>query len=86
MCLWERHRVSNTVEHALHKTVAMLSWQLYNREALHVMQPAALRRVEADGEAVRRTLAAPALLGCAVPELFLPLEPQTALPVRRRLA
>ncbi len=42
VCLWNRHRVSNTVEHALHKTVAMLSGRLYNSNAPHVMQPQAL--------------------------------------------
>lgn len=42
VCLWERHRVSNTVEHALHKTVAMLNGTLYNLHPLHVMQPGAL--------------------------------------------
>lgn len=41
VCLWDRHRVSNTVEHALHKTVAMLGWRLLNAEPRHVMQPGA---------------------------------------------
>lgn len=43
VCLWDRHRVSNTVEHALHKTVAMLNGALYNPHPLHVMQPIALQ-------------------------------------------
>lgn len=42
VCLWERHRVSNTVEHALHKLVAMLAGELRNTSPLHVMQPAAV--------------------------------------------
>ncbi len=42
VCLWDRHRVSNTVEHALHKLVAMLAGQLQNTEPRHVMQPEAL--------------------------------------------
>ena len=42
VCLWDRHRVSNTVEHALHKTVGMLNGSLYNPSAPHVMQPGAL--------------------------------------------
>ena len=42
VCLWDRHRVSNTVEHALHKLVAMLAGQLQNTEPRHVMQPSAL--------------------------------------------
>lgn len=39
VCLWQRHRVSNTVEHAMHKLVAMLAGQLHNREPQHMMQP-----------------------------------------------
>ncbi len=42
VCLWDRHRISNTVEHALHKTVAILGWRLLNLEPRHVMQRAAL--------------------------------------------
>jgi hypothetical protein len=42
VCLWDRHRVSNTVEHALHKTVAMLAGELRNTNSIHVMQPEAL--------------------------------------------
>jgi hypothetical protein len=42
VCLWDRHRVSNTVEHALHKTAAMLAGQLRNTNLIHVMQPEAL--------------------------------------------
>ena len=42
VCLWDQHRVANTIEHALHKTVAILGWQLLNPDPRHVMQPAAL--------------------------------------------
>ena len=42
VCLWDRHRVSNSVEHAMHKLVAMLAGALVNAETLHVMQPGAL--------------------------------------------
>ena len=42
VCLWERHRVSNSVEHGLHRAVAMLAGQLRNTQAIHVMQPEAL--------------------------------------------
>ncbi|GAA3753725.1 ubiquitin-conjugating enzyme E2 variant [Terriglobus aquaticus] len=42
VCLWDRHRVSNTVEIAMHKVVAMLAGTLWNPQALHVMQPAAV--------------------------------------------
>lgn len=41
VCLWDRHRVSNTVEHAMHKLAAMLSGHLRNTAAHHVMQPEA---------------------------------------------
>ena len=63
VCLWERHRVSHTVEHAVHKLAAMLGWTLWNREAVHVMQPEALRRIEHPEPALLRSLAAPSLLG-----------------------
>lgn len=39
VCVWDQHRVSNTIEHAIHKLVAMMSGHLYNRDPLHVMQP-----------------------------------------------
>ena len=42
VCLWDRHRVNNTVEHALHKLASMLAGELRNTTALHVMQPAAV--------------------------------------------
>ena len=42
LCLWEKHRVSYTIEHALHRTVAMLAGRLFNADVLHVMQPEAL--------------------------------------------
>ncbi|WP_419805302.1 ubiquitin-conjugating enzyme E2 variant [Terriglobus sp.] len=42
VCLWERHRVSNSVELALHRLVAMLAGTLCNDRAPHVMQPDAL--------------------------------------------
>ena len=38
VCLWDTHRVSNTVEHALLKVEAMLGWRLLNLEARHRMQ------------------------------------------------
>lgn len=42
VCLWDRHRVSNTIEIALHKLVAMLAGTLWNADALQVMQPEAV--------------------------------------------
>ncbi|WP_158822418.1 ubiquitin-conjugating enzyme E2 [Granulicella sp. S156] len=55
VCIWEQHRVDHTVEHALHKVVAMVGGRLYNREALHVMQPGALDWIEQwnDGDLTR---------------------------------
>ncbi len=52
VCLWDRHRVSNTVALALHKTVAILSWQLYNPDPAHVMQPEALASLLSAGDAI----------------------------------
>ncbi len=42
VCLWDKHRASYTVEHAVHRTVAMLAGQLFNPRPPHVMQPEAL--------------------------------------------
>lgn len=39
ICLWDKHRVSYTVEHALHRTVAILGWRLLNSDPRHIMQP-----------------------------------------------
>ncbi len=63
VCVWDRHRVSNTAEHALHKTVAILGWRLCNPDAVHVMQPAALAQFRLAGETIAATLAAPVLVG-----------------------
>lgn len=59
VCLWDRHRVSHTVEHALHKLVAMLLGRLYNETVPHVMQPEALnmfRRAPKEPAAMREAL------------------------------
>ncbi len=82
VCLWDRHRVSNTVEHALHKTVAILGWRLYNADPVHVMQPYALHCARADGERIRERLAAPALHGSLPQPASLP--PADREPDRRR--
>ena len=42
VCLWDRHRVSHTTEHAMHRLVAMLAGELRNLDAVHVMQPDAV--------------------------------------------
>ena len=42
VCVWAQHRLEHTIEHALHKLVAMMSGRLYNLEAMHRMQPEAL--------------------------------------------
>ena len=68
VCLWDRHRVSNNVEHALHKTVAMLGWRLWNADPLHVMQPECLLQVESNEDAKDR-LRAPLLCGVEHPAL-----------------
>lgn len=45
VCVWSQHRVEHTIEHALHKLVAMMSGLLYNRETMHEMQPEALSAI-----------------------------------------
>lgn len=42
VCLWEKHRVANTVRNSLAKLAAVLAWRLVNTAAPHVMQPDAL--------------------------------------------
>ena len=71
VCLWERHRVSHTTEHALLKLAAMLGWRLANPAALHVMQPDALRRWATCNKEVAAFLVAKPLQ-CATSVEFLP--------------
>lgn len=49
VCLWDLHRIEHTIEHALHKLVAMMSRRLYNLEAMHMMQPEAIHGIDQDG-------------------------------------
>ncbi len=60
VCLWQTHRVDYTLEHALHRTVAILGWRLQNLDARHVMQPDILSANHAE---VARKLVAPPLVG-----------------------
>jgi len=63
VCLWNRHRVSHTVEHALHKLVAILGWQLSNSDPEHVMQQAAHVSMQREGARIAAMLAAAPLMG-----------------------
>lgn len=65
VCLWDRHRVSNTVEHALHKLVAMLSGGLFNADAPHVMQPEALPCVRTEAMPLQGVAYEPVLTAVA---------------------
>ena len=80
VCLWDSHRVEHSVEHALHKTVAILGWRLVNREARHIMQPEAVALTLSDGGAVADRLLTPALRGISHEPLI-----QAARPLRERL-
>ena len=60
VCLWQTYRVDYTVEHALHRTAAILGWRLQNLDARHVMQHDTL---SADRAEVARLLEAPPLAG-----------------------
>jgi ubiquitin-protein ligase len=42
VCLWSRHRVTNTSIQALIQLRAILAWRLFNPDAPHLMQPDAL--------------------------------------------
>ena len=84
VCLWDRHRGSHTVEHALHKLVAILGWKLHNPQPIHVMQPEALARIKQTHAAEIAPLAAPPLLGILhSPSLLADSQPR---PHRRRLS
>lgn len=48
VCLWALHRIEHTIEHALHRLVAMMSGRLYNLEAMHMMQPEAIHGIDRD--------------------------------------
>ena len=76
VCLWDRHRVSHSVEQAMHKLVAMLGGGLWNGEAPHVMQPGAVSRM-GDAEPMP-------LQGVAYEPIF-PRVASVAGPRRRRL-
>ena len=65
VCLWDRHSVTNTVEHAIHKTAAMLGWKLLNPDPRHVMQPGAPQAFASAPSAMRTALAATGLRGIA---------------------
>jgi hypothetical protein len=42
VCLWTKHRVQTTLEQTLAQLQRVLSWNLFNAETEHVMQPDAL--------------------------------------------
>ena len=66
VCLWDRHRVSNTVEHALHKTAAILGWKLMNFDPRHTMQPDTLILSAGERAVLANKLSASLLQGVAV--------------------
>ncbi len=80
ICLWDRHRVAHTVEDALFKTVAVLTWRLTNPDPQHVMQPDALQWAA--------TNTAAAMLECSTLTHVEGGEwlPEAATSVRRRLS
>ena len=83
VCLWDRHSALNTVEHALHKTAAILGWTLSNPDPRHTMQPAAQRLTETERKMLRERLAAAPLRGVQ-PEAAAVREPGPSF--RRRLS
>ncbi len=83
VCLWDRHCVSNTVEQALSKAVAILGWRLHNDQPEHVMQPRALLRMRSSGEAIAASLASAPLAGSPPAQHFPVRSPEHR---RRRLS
>lgn len=80
VCLWDRHQAANTAEDAVHRTVAMLGWKLFNLSPDHTMQPAAAALATAQGDGLRAELAAPPLLGIRGFAVY----PRAASPAMRR--
>ncbi len=72
VCLWDRHRTANTIEHALHKASAVLGWRLFNLDPRHTMQPDAAAVAPAERDALARQLHAPPLRGVRFPAGFEP--------------
>ncbi len=85
-CLWEQHKGSDTVEHAIHKLVAMMGWRLSNGDAVHVMQPEAWSRMQQEGYAagMRSLLHTDQLIGVDHKSGLLPMAPKSGW--RRRLS
>jgi ubiquitin-protein ligase len=50
VCLWEKHRVANTVRNTLAKLAAVLAWRLMNTAAPHLMQLDALTWYQSSNE------------------------------------
>ncbi len=73
VCLWDQHRTANTIEHALHKTAAMLGWRLFNLDPRHTMQPSAAALAPMEREALAQKLHAPALCGVRLPAGYEPV-------------
>jgi ubiquitin-protein ligase len=83
VCLWDRHCVAHTAEDALHKTVAILGWRLFNLRPEHTMQPNAAALPSEEREHLIRQLDAAPLFGVRGVEVYPPAAPG---PIRRRLS
>lgn len=83
VCLWEKHRVGHTVATAVHKTIAMLGWRLWNSAPIHVMQPLALEAIRSGGRPEWLSLASPDLVAA---ETGVAHGGEGILPRRRRLS
>jgi ubiquitin-protein ligase len=85
LCLWEKHGPTNTVEHAVHKAVAMLAWRLLARSLPHCMQAEALEASTNDQRLaeIHSLLRFEPLAGIEHEQGY--LDPVSPLPRRRRL-
>jgi ubiquitin-protein ligase len=87
ICLWQKHLVSNSIEHVLHKTAAMLGWALKSDDATHVMQPKAFAYARLHGSEVEMTLHADPLVSVQhLPDVRLEDSLRNVSPSRRRLS
>ena len=83
LCLWSVHRVAHNVLNSIARIVAVLAWQLLNRDTEHVMQPSALRWFDSLGPLVRERMLPLPHVPLPIPYSALPPSPQQW---RRRLS
>ncbi len=83
LCLWSIHRVAHNALNSIARVVAVLAWQLFNRQPEHVMQPSALGWFDGLYPSVRERMLPLAHIPLPIPYSALPPSPEHW---RRRLS